>query len=148
VSVQIQFTIAVLTVCRVCQDITESFWQTGLGGLYYPFTETYKDLAALSSAVGDGFDYEFAAGWFHYYTVTHNPCSPTISVPSQLLTINSLWSDCANDLSGLFDPPYTLTQGSGLEAISVTVPAPVASLSADPVSPAASKFFQPLSMHI
>lgn len=128
-----------LKLRSICHEITESFWQYGYAGLPAPITETYKDLSAVSTALGADFSFELAAGWIHEFTVTYNPCSPTISVPTQLYSINSLWASCGNELSGLFDPPYTLVQGAGLEGVSVTVAPPV-STSTEPISPAASKF--------
>jgi hypothetical protein len=49
-------------------------------------------------------------------TVTYNPCSPKVSMPPQLFTINPMWTDCSKGIDGFFDPPYTLTKGNGLSA--------------------------------
>lgn len=49
------------------------------------------------------------------YTVTYNLCSHTISVPKSVLTLNPEWTDCVPGISGFFDPPTTLTRGSGFK---------------------------------
>lgn len=51
-------------------------------------------------------------------TMTYNLCSPKVSMPTELFTINSLWTGCLKGIDGFFDPPYTLTQGNGLSAFS------------------------------
>ncbi|TVY81937.1 hypothetical protein LSUE1_G003636, partial [Lachnellula suecica] len=51
------------------------------------------------------------------YTVTHDPCSPTISIPKAVLTLNPGWSECVQGISGFYDPPYTLTAGGGFTSV-------------------------------
>ena len=66
------------------------------------------------------------------YEWTLNPCKPTLSIPSQVLTLNPVWSNCAAPLTAFYDPPYALSQGNGFATI-----APVTS-SAVPVAAAAA----------
>jgi hypothetical protein len=40
---------------------------------------------------------------------TFDPCSPAISVPTQLFSVNSAWQTCLPGVNALCDPPYTLT---------------------------------------
>jgi hypothetical protein len=49
------------------------------------------------------------------YSVTYNLCSPYISVPTQIQTVNPIWITCANP-GGivLFDPPSVLTSVTSL----------------------------------
>lgn len=115
----------------------ESFWQYDLLNAGNYETKRYPDLAALSAAVDPYFDMYSANSWIHQFTVTHNPCSPTISVPTQLYTMNPVWSSCGNDLKGLFDPPYTLTSGAGLSG-PTTVAAPVPVIIETPTTTAAA----------
>jgi len=60
------------------------------------------------------------------YTVTYNPCSPLLSVPTQLYTIDTLWKDCRPGIDAFFDPPFTLTSGNGLGPGLVTAVDPAA----------------------
>jgi len=48
--------------------------------------------------------------------LTYNPCSPTLSVPTEIFTLNPFWTACIPGINGLYDPPYPLTAGSGLSA--------------------------------
>src|SRR5271168_2204482 len=57
-------------------------------------------------------------------TMTYNLCSPKVSMPTELFTINSMWTGCLKGIDGFFDPPYTLTQGNGLSAFSAVTAAP------------------------
>jgi hypothetical protein len=50
---------------------------------------------------------------------TSDPCKPTLSIPSQILTLNSAWSACEAPLTAFFDPPYALSTGNGLFAVGV-----------------------------
>jgi len=45
---------------------------------------------------------------------TWDPCKPTLSIPHQILTMNSLWNTCSAPVTAFFDPPYTLSAGNGL----------------------------------
>jgi hypothetical protein len=58
----------------------------------------------------------------YLFTITYNPCSPTLSVPSELYTLNSLWTDCLPGISGFYDPPYPLSTGNGLIALTASDP--------------------------
>ena len=60
---------------------------------------------------------------FRYYTVTYNPCSPLLAVPTAVYSINSLWKACAPGIYALYDPPYVLTPGGGLSVFQTTATA-------------------------
>lgn len=62
------------------------------------------------------------------YTVTYNPCSPTLSVPPAIYTIDPAWSACGLGMKGLFDPPIFLTPGPMFGPATKTgvIPLPVA----------------------
>ncbi|MCJ1247495.1 hypothetical protein MMC30_004709 [Trapelia coarctata] len=62
--------------------------------------------------------------YFHY---TSNPCSPILSVPPQIFNLDPKWKTCVQGIQVLYDPPYALTQASGL--------VPVAQTTGDPPVP-------------
>jgi hypothetical protein len=53
--------------------------------------------------------------------VTYNPCSPVLSVPTKLFTLNSIWTGCVPGIDAFFDPPYTLT-ASGPMGLITAIP--------------------------
>jgi hypothetical protein len=55
------------------------------------------------------------------FTITYNPCSPTLSVPTELFTLNSMWTGCLPGIEGFYDPPYPLSTGNGLIALTASV---------------------------
>jgi len=118
------FVMLIITL-RVCSEVTTSFWQYGVLGVGGYYTQQYQDLSDVSSAIGTDFAGYSSAGWIHQFTVSYNPCLPSISVPPELYNINSVWASCGNSLKGLFDPPHTLTPGSGLHGVATTAPVPV-----------------------
>ena len=83
---------------------------------YYNGVETYDAIPT---------DWPTESSTFYHYTVTNNPCSPTMSVPTELFTINTLWSTCMQGIAGFFDPPYPLSAGNGLVAFATTAADPV-----------------------
>jgi hypothetical protein len=48
--------------------------------------------------------------------LTYNQCSPMLSVPTKLYTLDPGWESCQPFMKGLWDPPYALTPGQGLLA--------------------------------
>jgi hypothetical protein len=46
------------------------------------------------------------------YIVTYNPCSPSLSVPTKLFSVNQLWKTCRPGMSAFYGPPSALTSGS------------------------------------
>jgi hypothetical protein len=52
----------------------------------------------------------------YYYSTqfTWNPCSPILSIPTELYIYHAAWSTCGPGVYGFYDPPYALTPGSGL----------------------------------
>jgi hypothetical protein len=71
---------------------------------------------------------------------TSDPCKPTLSIPSQVLTVNSLWSDCAPPVTAFYDPPYALSPGNGFatSALVTSSAVPAASPEIMAVSPTAT----------
>ncbi|KAE9372525.1 hypothetical protein N431DRAFT_536384 [Stipitochalara longipes BDJ] len=47
------------------------------------------------------------------WPVTYNPCTPYLSVPTQLLAIDKRWNTCVRNFRGLHDPPSALDTASG-----------------------------------
>ncbi|KAE9370324.1 hypothetical protein N431DRAFT_468387 [Stipitochalara longipes BDJ] len=45
--------------------------------------------------------------------VTYNPCTPYLSVPTRILTLDSRWSTCVRYLKGLHDPPIIMNTENG-----------------------------------
>lgn len=97
---------------KSCTDITKSFYQwmnadIGPDYAYYYSIETFDTIPT---------DWSTVLSTFYHYTVTQNPYSPTLSVPTELFAINTLWSTCMQGIAGFFDPPYALSTGNGLVA--------------------------------
>ena len=63
------------------------------------------------------------------FTCLYNPCSPFVSVPTQVYGLDPQYNTCIDGIKAFFDPPYTLTVGSGLVAFSSV---PVSSSAATP----------------
>lgn len=57
---------------------------------------------------------------FSEYTVSYNPCSPTLSAPTEMLTIDAAWATCVTGIQGFFDPAYALSWADGLTQFSTT----------------------------
>lgn len=76
--------------------------------------------------------------------MTYDPCSPTLSVPTQIFTLNPEWKTCIQGIDAFFDPPYTLQPGADLttfQPAAAQTPAPVTSTAQPantPVTPIAS----------
>ncbi|KAE9372702.1 hypothetical protein N431DRAFT_536653 [Stipitochalara longipes BDJ] len=102
-----------------CTNVTSTFWQA-LGrreiltdaAAVSNFSQT-ADLAYLRAcsiySVGDN-----PGSCVKQYSVTYNPCSPVLSVPTKVFALNPLWTGCIQGISAFFDPPYTLTPGGPL----------------------------------
>jgi hypothetical protein len=119
----------------ICTDITTTFW-------------IQADSIALSSTVnidleyGDavyvtGTDTDGRALLWHntsldYNTtftysptvVTYNPCTPFLSIPSRIITLDRRWNTCIHNFVGLHDPPVILSTGSGFSAVTAPHPDP------------------------
>lgn len=95
-------------------------------------------MSALSSAYSispiSGTTYTPDPASISQYTVSYNPCSPTLSAPSEIYTIEPGWSTCVRAFSGLWDPPYALKPGaSTLGSITATSVDPIKTTSATAV---------------
>ena len=114
-----------------CGDIKTSWWT------YYGSNDTtkYSDASAfnadLTSAMNEcGLGCEGVP--ISSLTCVYNPCSPFLSVPSQVASLNPALAGCDDEINVYFDPPYTLSAGNGLVAFSTTP------YSGMPASPAAT----------
>jgi hypothetical protein len=121
-----------LTLLRTdCGAKLETAWN--FGG--QKFTDLADAQAAASALLNDfpiaGAE---ASDLITAHEFTHDPCRPTLSVPSQILRLDSQWASCAPPLTAFYDPPYALSAGhNGLSAFAP--PTAVAS----PVSTAEAK---------
>jgi uncharacterized membrane protein YgcG len=97
--------------------------------------EIFHDPAAASAYSATNTEWYVAKGWdtisLHTaaniattYTVVHNPCSPMLSVPTQLYTLQPQWTGCLPGLSAFFDPIYTLTSAGSTGLVPHTTGAP------------------------
>jgi hypothetical protein len=110
-----------------CVVVTTSWWS------YYASNDTtmYTDYQDYSAAATD----DRSCGWgcigqpIDSFTCLYNPCSPFVSVPTQVYNLDPQYNTCVNGIKAFFDPPYTLTAGNGLVAFSST---PVSSTKASP----------------
>jgi hypothetical protein len=108
-----------------CGDVKDSFWQFPGDSITYAnaadiASQFSSDRTVLYAWLTDaGFDVNWDDWVSSYaedsmlYTVTHNPCSPTLAVPSRMLSLNPDWSGCISGISGFYDPPSALTAGHG-----------------------------------
>jgi hypothetical protein len=103
--------------------MTRTFYNIGES----QYTDSANALSAASSAL-KAFPMPDKQPWnlLTSHEFTYNPCLPTLSVPSQVLTINSLWSDCAAPITAFYDPPYALNSGN---ARATNAPLPSAGMS-------------------
>lgn len=93
-----------------CQTTVTTNW--GWGAM------AYTDYTSASSAASSMLEIFPMPGWkvedlLSTYEWTLNPCKPTVSVPSQILTLNPAWSNCAAPVTAFYDPPFALSQGNG-----------------------------------
>jgi len=70
----------------------------------------------------------------HYFTVSYNPCSPSMYLPTGVLDITKGWADCSPGLGGFFDPPSTLKPGHGFTSMGTfnNAPASLTTVAAAP----------------
>ncbi|KAN0095837.1 hypothetical protein V8E51_016548 [Hyaloscypha variabilis] len=79
------------------------------------FLKTFNVIYAISST---HFSWpSYPGGAIKPYTVTYNPCSPMLSVPTKLLAANSVWHACRMGISAFFDPPIFLTAGGSFQTV-------------------------------
>jgi hypothetical protein len=93
----------------ICTDIVTTFWMNpDWAGILYICTGSYTSI---------GNEYY---GTPSAYLVTYNPCTPYLSIPARVLTLNSVWSTCRRGIQGLHDPPIILTTANGFFAVTTT----------------------------
>jgi hypothetical protein len=66
------------------------------------------------------------------FICVYNPCSPWVSVPTQVYGLDPKFHTCMDGIKAFFDPPYTLTTGNGLVAFTTATNSPSTSSSAKP----------------
>jgi hypothetical protein len=79
------------------------------------YLHTMSDIYVMSGASYSWQD--FPGGMIKAFTMTYNPCSPMLSVPTKLLAMNSAWNSCQMGISAFYDPPYILTTAGSLSLI-------------------------------
>ena len=106
------------------------------GGGYADPTTYYNTAVAASlySARISAGDFLFG---YQMYTYSYNPCSPLLSVPTQVFSIDTSWRTCLAGISAFYDPPYALVSESGLLPVSITS-APVSEASSTRAAQAGS----------
>ena len=89
------------------------------GGGYADLTTYYNTAVAASL-----YSARISAGNFLFgyqmYTYSYNPCSPLLSVPTQVFSIDSRWRTCLAGISAFYDPPHALVSANGLLPVSIT----------------------------
>ncbi|KAH8601639.1 hypothetical protein B0O99DRAFT_588829 [Bisporella sp. PMI_857] len=98
-----------------CSYTTSSFWQ------WNGATPRYNE--KTDALVGQNLLLMESTRW-HYYTASYNPCSPILSAPPQVLTLNPEWSTCIQNIIAFWDPPSALTSASGLRPTSLATKTP------------------------
>lgn len=88
---------------RTCTNITSGYY------VDYAVTppSTFERLTGSYPHSNFGFGVE-------PYVYTYNPCHPTMSVPTQLFSIDPGWMSCLDGISAFYDPPKVLQPADGL----------------------------------
>jgi hypothetical protein len=60
--------------------------------------------------------------YYSPWVITYNPCEPYLSVPSRILTLDSLWKTCSRAFKGLHDPPVVLDSANGFFPVTKAPP--------------------------
>jgi hypothetical protein len=92
-----------------CTNATTTIWDIGLHNFLTSsdITETWtEDTVTLVDT---------ESAWS--VTVTYNPCSPFLYIPSRIMNLDPKWNTCSRDLKGLHDPPVVLTTAAGFSAV-------------------------------
>lgn len=99
-----------------CDDIMTSWWSyDGLED--WTMYSEYSDAPPYTDVSGN------EAGLpADPFTCVYNPCSPYLSVPTQIYNVDPAFRGCMPGISGFFDPSYFLTPGGhgGLQAFTTT----------------------------
>lgn len=74
-------------------------------------TNLITDPSALRAA-SDGYIGR-EPGFILLRTQTYDPCSPLLSVPTEVFSMEPAWSTCTSGISGWWDPPRVLQAASG-----------------------------------
>jgi hypothetical protein len=80
------------------------------------FSDYSSALTEASSLLNDFSISAQAADLLTTLFFTYDLCKPTLSIPSQILTLNPLWNTCLPPVTAFSDPPYALSTGNGLSA--------------------------------
>ena len=120
-----------------CSNVTTSFIINNVNLSTYPYGEPLpSSVVSYCGATPTGCDINSGS-------IVYNPCSPTLSVPSELFTLDPQWKTCSPGIGAFFDPPYTLTQGDGFSAFNggagpTVSPSPAAQPQVTPSAPTPS----------
>jgi hypothetical protein len=90
--------------------------------------------------VTDGIDTIYAATFtdtplLNTYTVIQNPCSPFLSVPTLLYSLQPQWTGCVAGIDAFFDPIYTLTTSGAMGLVPQTTKGSVPAVPDETKSP-------------
>lgn len=106
-----------------CTNVTTTLWtRSGGYSIFYPTSAPLMTLTwgSVNSVHGQHITrapgsliYTLSASDFQPFPVIYNPCTPFLSVPSQIVTIDPLWSTCYRDFKGLHDPPKIMDSSNG-----------------------------------
>ena len=88
-----------------CSEVTISYFVFSDGSTEYASTLSTGPYGAFPT--GDPRDYLP----IEYY---YNPCSPTLSVPTQIRSLNAAWATCVQGIYAFYDPPIALRPVSDL----------------------------------
>ena len=95
---------------------TETIWEVGSLGVETPYAySTFPNVITT-------------------YTLVQNPCSPALSVPTLLYSLQPIWTGCRPGMSAFFDPPINLTPGGPMSLITKTSSVPALPESGGPTA--------------
>ncbi|KAE9364936.1 hypothetical protein N431DRAFT_446650 [Stipitochalara longipes BDJ] len=101
-----------------CENMTTVLYSFGrhahLSTASGPHTILYPEKSTTSSDVDTG----------NPFPVTYNPCTPWLSAPQQVLTLDPLWSTCLRDVAAIHDPDIQLTPGPAFGLVTSHMPNP------------------------
>ena len=104
----------------ICTNITTALW-------YGPGC----DHIATSSTSDDWPNCMMSATF-----VTYNPCTPYLSIPPRILSLDPKWTTCRRGFQALHDPPVILNSENGFSAVITTAYTPSEATKTDLLSPA------------
>ncbi len=70
--------------------------------------------------------------------ITYNPCSPLLSIPTEVYNLDPAWAICTAGITGIWDPSRVLTPASGPLVSSPSTILRAGKVSAPPAAPASA----------